>query len=296
MGIASAPANEVRERRKQQALAGTGEGATGEGSAGGGSTGYAVDVLRAASSPADEGPRTVTDSPPAPADERPRTATDSPPTPADGRPATRIPAPSTGPVFLDPSGRRSRTWRRAGTIAALCCVCYATTLVATLIGSDSSAPFLRLPRALGLDRETGPRPAPSSDSSRSASPSPGPAGGTTGPGALAAGPSLSAGPTAPEALRASPGPSDVPVVDTRPTAPPRASASGPPAQDADSGGSSTAEPSTRPGTGTGSETPAGNGDEGQGSEPDDPPSGSGPLGDLVGDLVGGLLGGLLGRT
>ncbi|WP_406465356.1 hypothetical protein OHB07_31080 [Streptomyces sp. NBC_00111] len=282
MGIASAPADEVRERRRQQALAGTGEGATGEGSAGGGSTGDPADVLRAAGSPADGDPET---------------ATDSPPTPADGRPATRVPAPSTGPVFLDLSGRRSRTWRRAGTIAALCCVCYATTLVATLIGSDSSAPFLRLPRAMGLDRETGPRPAPSSDSSRSASPSPGPADGTTGPGVLAAaGPSLSAGPTAREVLRASPGPSDVPVVDARPTAPPRASASGPPAQDAGGGGSSTAEPSTGPGTGAGSETPAGNGDGGQGSEPEDPPSGSGPLGDLVGDLVGGLLGGLLGRT
>ncbi|MFJ8885260.1 hypothetical protein ACIRJR_17890 [Streptomyces sp. NPDC102402] len=276
MGIASAPANEVRERRRQHASATTDEGTTDEAAAG-----SAADALRPAGSPGDEVPGETTD---------------SPSTPSGGRTAPRASTPSTGPVFVDLTGRRSRTWRRAGTVAALCCACYAATLVATLIGSDAGAPFLRLPRAMGLDRETGPRPAPAADGGRSASPSPeaspGAADGTAGTGTLAAaGPSWSAEPHS-EPRRASAGPSDIPVVDAERATPPRASASGPPAPGPGSGGSPTAEPSHLPGTGAGSEPPADDGDDAQVPEPEETSSGRGPLGDLVGGLLGGLLGGV----
>ncbi|MFB8030514.1 MULTISPECIES: hypothetical protein [unclassified Streptomyces] len=239
-----------------------------------------MDLPRVAGTQADGGPGEAADSPPARA----------------GRPAPRSPAPSTGPVFVDLTGRRSRTWRRAGTVAALCCACYATTLVATLIGSDSSAPFLRLPRAMGLDRESGPRPTATPDGGRSPSPSPGAADGTTGPGTLlAAGPSTSAGPTAADGLRASAGPSDIPVgdavADAAPSRTPASGTSGQPAQDAGSDGSSTAEPSSPPETGTGTEPPAGGGDDAQAPEPEETPASRGPLGDLVGGLLSGLLGG-----
>lgn len=60
--------------------------------------------------------------------------------------------PSGRPVFVDVTGRRGRTWRRAGTVTALCCACYATTVGIALVGGDSSAPFLHMPRAMGLAR------------------------------------------------------------------------------------------------------------------------------------------------
>ncbi|MFC8228304.1 hypothetical protein [Streptomyces sp. NPDC057287] len=237
-------------------------------------------MLRTASPTAGGGRRNVKDSPPHGG------------TSAGSRPAPRAPAPSSGPVFVDLTGRRSRTWRRVGTIAALCCACYAATLVATLIGSDSSAPFLRLPRAMGLDHESGPRPTPTPDGGRSASPAAETSDGLPGPGALpAVGPS---GGAAPEPLRASPGPPHIPAVDAAPAAtPPRApvsGTSGQPTQGAGGGGSSAAEPSTPPKASTGPETPADGSDGAQDPEHE----GASPSGGLLGDLVGGLLGGLLG--
>lgn len=64
-----------------------------------------------------------------------------------------------GPVFVDSTGRRNRTWRRAGTVAALCCACYATTVAVALVGGDSSAPFLQLPRAMGAERQPEAQPS-----------------------------------------------------------------------------------------------------------------------------------------
>nr|WSS65922.1 hypothetical protein OG284_34070 [Streptomyces sp. NBC_01177] len=116
-------------------------------------------------------------------------APDAPDTPEAG-----AVAPSARPVFVDTTGRRSRTWRRAGAVTALCCVCYATTVAASLVGGDSSAPFLQLPRAMGLERGTGEPSAPAEDADRTAS--------ATGPALGAPGP-VSPGPVAPGPARPS---------------------------------------------------------------------------------------------
>ncbi|MER6616538.1 hypothetical protein [Streptomyces xantholiticus] len=47
-----------------------------------------------------------------------------------------------GPVFVDESGRRSKKFRRIGWVLAAACACYAITLVAALLGGDSSAPWM----------------------------------------------------------------------------------------------------------------------------------------------------------
>ncbi|ROQ68867.1 hypothetical protein EDD93_3349 [Streptomyces sp. 840.1] len=103
-------------------------------------------------------------------EERDRDRATVPPVAGTGEPAgpaVRGSGPvarGSGPVFVDATGRRSRTWRRAGVITALVCSCYATTVVATLIGGDSSAPFLELPRAMGMTREEASPPAPAPES------------------------------------------------------------------------------------------------------------------------------------
>ncbi|MFC8828486.1 hypothetical protein ACFT9I_24420 [Streptomyces sp. NPDC057137] len=48
-------------------------------------------------------------------------------------------------MFVDTSGRRSRTFRRFGWAVAIVCACYATTVAASLVGGSSGAPFLRIP-------------------------------------------------------------------------------------------------------------------------------------------------------
>ncbi|MFE4059638.1 hypothetical protein ACFXP3_25675 [Streptomyces sp. NPDC059096] len=53
--------------------------------------------------------------------------------------------PPEGPVFVDESGRRSKKLRRAGWVVAIACACYAATVVAALLGGDSSAPWLQIP-------------------------------------------------------------------------------------------------------------------------------------------------------
>ncbi|MFI6704125.1 hypothetical protein ACIBJC_35205 [Streptomyces sp. NPDC050509] len=58
-----------------------------------------------------------------------------------------------GPVFVDESGRRSKKLRRAGWVIAIACACYAVTVVAALVGGDSSAPWLQIP---GLADKKGP--------------------------------------------------------------------------------------------------------------------------------------------
>jgi hypothetical protein len=59
-------------------------------------------------------------------------------------PEPGAPEGSDGPVFVDESGRRSKTLRRVGWILAAICVCYAVTLVVAVLGGNSSAPFLPL--------------------------------------------------------------------------------------------------------------------------------------------------------
>ncbi|MEV3929313.1 MULTISPECIES: hypothetical protein [unclassified Streptomyces] len=281
MGIASAPANDVRDRQEVRG----GGRADEDGPAG----------RPGAKRPAGTEPGNTADAPP------PGKA----PATFAGRPAPRGPAPSTGPVFVDMTGRRSRTWRRAGTIAALCCACYATTLVATLIGSDSSAPFLQLPRAMGLEREGAASPAPDGGQKPAGEAADGTAVPATSGAAV---PSRSAEAVTPQSLRASSGPSDIPVVETGHTAaPPKAAepvAPGPAVQDAGDDAASATKPSTAPdtgaesgagtgdgsGNGAGNETPADSDDDAPATEPEDTAASGHPLGDLVGGLLGGLLG------
>ncbi|MEV8566590.1 hypothetical protein AB0436_13605 [Streptomyces sp. NPDC051322] len=50
-----------------------------------------------------------------------------------------------GPVFVDESGRRSRKYRRVGWALGVCCACYAVMLVVTVVGGNSTAPWLLIP-------------------------------------------------------------------------------------------------------------------------------------------------------
>lgn len=59
-------------------------------------------------------------------------------------PESGAPEGSDGPVFVDESGRRSKTLRRFGWVIAAVCVCFAVTLVGAVLGGNSSAPFLPL--------------------------------------------------------------------------------------------------------------------------------------------------------
>ncbi|MFG2624904.1 hypothetical protein [Streptomyces sp. NPDC048473] len=54
------------------------------------------------------------------------------------------PEGSDGPVFVDESGRRSKTFRRLGWVLAAACACYAVTLAVAVLGGSSSAPWLPL--------------------------------------------------------------------------------------------------------------------------------------------------------
>ncbi|MER5893903.1 hypothetical protein ABT105_12910, partial [Streptomyces sp. NPDC001876] len=150
---------------------------------------------------------------------------------------SRTVVPPTRAVFVDSTGKRSRTWRRAGAVTALCCTCYATTVVAALIGGDSSAPFFQLPRALGLEREAGERPAESRDASptESALGTPGPV--TPDQERLSA----AARPTVQRPIEASFDPADIPTVDAAPTPGPRTSDGA--AQTGGGGGELPGEPS-----------------------------------------------------
>ncbi|MGW4440241.1 hypothetical protein ACWELO_31645 [Streptomyces sp. NPDC004596] len=50
-----------------------------------------------------------------------------------------------GPVFVDESGRRSRTFRRLGVLVGLACAVYAVIIVATLFSGSSDAPWVPVP-------------------------------------------------------------------------------------------------------------------------------------------------------
>ncbi|MFH9370334.1 hypothetical protein ACH4K8_32205 [Streptomyces anulatus] len=95
------------------------------------------------------------------------------------------PAPpdgSDGPVFVDESGRRSKTYRRLGWVLASVCVAYAVTLVLAVLGGNSSAPWLPLSgteeKAKAEQAEEAPAPDGTAD---------GPSGGTPEPGPSASG-------------------------------------------------------------------------------------------------------------
>ncbi|WP_432102015.1 hypothetical protein [Streptomyces sp. bgisy091] len=220
---------------------------------------------------------------------------------ATGR-AGRNSAPSNGPVFVDATGRRGRTWRRAGTITAICCACYATTLVATLVGGDSTAPLLRLPRAMGLDRGTTPG---TEGDGRTPSPATEQGGGATGKTPRPA-------TVIPEPRGASADPAAVPLIDTVPSG--AATEAPVDVPTPGSGGGATPKPSapaTGAGSGTGTKAPGagarpdspapapsdddgtdtGTGTGAEGPDDEGTSGARGPLGTLVGGLLEGLLGG-----
>ncbi|MGW6468926.1 hypothetical protein [Streptomyces rubiginosohelvolus] len=102
------------------------------------------------------------------------------------------PAPpdgSDGPVFVDESGRRSKTYRRLGWILATVCAGYAVALVLAVLGGNSSAPWLPLsgPREEAKAELVEELPEPSADAAADLSddaPEPGPsASGTPAAGA-----------------------------------------------------------------------------------------------------------------
>ncbi|WP_217228949.1 hypothetical protein [Streptomyces anulatus] len=91
------------------------------------------------------------------------------------------PAPpdgSDGPVFVDESGRRSKTYRRLGWVLASICVAYAVTLVVAVLGGSSSAPWLPLSgteeKAKAEQAEEAPAPDGTADAPPGSTPEPGP--------------------------------------------------------------------------------------------------------------------------
>ncbi len=155
---------------------------------------------------------------------------------------------SDGPVFVDASGRRSKTFRRAGWIVAIACACYALTLVIALIGGSSSAPWLQIP---GLADEQRPdtveiQPAPTTSPSAGAAPG--------APGVTTATPTDSNGQAVPRSSQSAG--TDV---------------SGEPVP----GTSASSKPSTGPDGGTGGTRPGLELPPGTGGDPDDDTAGTG---------------------
>lgn len=230
----------------------------------------------------------------------------APSAPAGGDvPGSGLEAPPARPVFVDTTGRRGRTWRRTGVVAALCCTAYATTVATALVGGDSHAPYLQLPSVMGLEREVDQQSARSRDGARAApAAEPVPAApGPAAPGQAVSGPadpSAAVGVHVPKPLEVSADPAGIPASAGRAAAPaPGAQVAAPPASGgaAAQGGESvqgaTEKPSSpAPGgeSGSGSEEAAGGGDEAPGHEADGTASPGEPLGDLLGGLLGGLLG------
>ncbi|MFJ6807750.1 hypothetical protein ACIQRK_17230 [Streptomyces anulatus] len=82
------------------------------------------------------------------------------------------------PVFVDESGRRSKTYRRLGWVLASVCVAYAVTLVLAVLGGNSSAPWLPLSgteeKAKAEQAEEAPALDDTADAPSDGTPEPGP--------------------------------------------------------------------------------------------------------------------------
>ncbi|WP_130436521.1 hypothetical protein [Streptomyces sp. BK239] len=120
------------------------------------------------------------------------------------------------PVFVDESGRRSRTFRRIGIAVGLACAAYAVVIVGTLLSGNSSAPWLPVPGPKDDEParqvDTGPQPSASSGGTGEPEESAPDRPGSTAPGVASASPAASASPSArasaaPPSASASPGPS-----------------------------------------------------------------------------------------
>ncbi|MFD6279757.1 hypothetical protein ACFWFI_29960 [Streptomyces sp. NPDC060209] len=145
------------------------------------------------------------------------------------------PDPSDGPVFVDESGRRSKTYRRVGWVLAAICAVYAVTLVVAVLGGNSTAPWLPLS---GQEKkhaeEVEVRPAPSGEVV-SESPGATPSASTSASGDAAVSPSGGASASRPVEPGASPSAS-------RSSQPPKGISSSAPAP----GNSVSAQPSGEP--------------------------------------------------
>ncbi|MET7284264.1 hypothetical protein [Streptomyces sp. NPDC005573] len=119
-----------------------------------------------------------------------------------------------GPVFVDESGRRSRTFRRLGMAVAVACAVYAVVIVATLMSGSSDAPWLPVSQhPQGKDKQAGKvESSPTPEESGPASGTGGavPAPGTTVSGVMASSPAATASGTGSKAATAPPGASATP--------------------------------------------------------------------------------------
>ncbi|MET9099767.1 hypothetical protein [Streptomyces antibioticus] len=177
------------------------------------------------------------------------------------------------PVFVDESGRRSRTFRRIGISVGIACAAYAVVIVVTLLSGSAAVPWLPVPvPGAGGDEKPASEVDPTRGPSAAATPAAGQPGGTAAgtPGVTpAASGTASAKPGATSASGAATGsaaPSGAAAVrpsssgTTRPSAAPGASASADPGPNNPVGGGG--EPSPTPPVST--------------PPPDDPPSDSSP--------------------
>ncbi|GAA1352918.1 hypothetical protein [Streptomyces beijiangensis] len=84
-------------------------------------------------------------------------------------------SPDGRPVFVDASGRRGRKIRRLGWLAGVVCACYAVMLVVTVLGGNSSAPWLLIPGPSDDGKKAADtvRVPPGADASKGAAAAPG---------------------------------------------------------------------------------------------------------------------------
>ncbi|QNE77030.1 hypothetical protein F0344_22595 [Streptomyces finlayi] len=82
------------------------------------------------------------------------------------------PDSSDNPVFVDESGRRSKSLRRVGWLLAAICAGYAVTLVVALLGGSSHAPWLPITGQPEKSAEVEVQPAPTEPVGPEASPGP----------------------------------------------------------------------------------------------------------------------------
>ncbi|MER5197723.1 hypothetical protein ACWD3J_00275 [Streptomyces sp. NPDC002755] len=105
-------------------------------------------------------------------------------------------AASDVPVFVDESGRRSRTFRRIGIVVAIACGAYAVVIVAALLSGNAGAPWLPVPvPGQADDKPAAGKVDGTSSPDESASPRPGVPGGKVpgGSGATATGSGAASG-------------------------------------------------------------------------------------------------------
>ncbi|WP_323180992.1 hypothetical protein [Streptomyces sp. NBC_01142] len=158
---------------------------------------------------------------------------------------------SDGPVFVDESGRRSKKFRRLGWVLAIACACYAVTLVAALVGGNSTAPWLPGIGQSG-EKQTDKveiQPAPSDPAAVVATPggTPGTPAPTDSTGALLPQPSAGAPSGAAGGLPAEPGPAASGSASAKPPADGGKPDPGPPpASTAPGGGGSAPGPDPEP--------------------------------------------------